>query len=86
MLSCNEVAASRKIIDMLAPWLGVAVGRERSGIGLLFLALFGAGLFGVAGKVTARLAATDWFMLSKLSGSLVGLDIAMSVPFATGAL
>lgn len=61
------------------------MGRERSGICLLFLALFGVGLSGVVGKVVARLAAMDWFRSWSLSGILVGLDIAISCLSAVGS-
>ena len=57
------------------------MGRERSGICLLFLALFGVGLLGVIGR-TAGLAATAWFGLWRFSNVIFRFDVAMSSPSA----
>lgn len=61
------------------------MGRERSGIRLLFLALFGVGLPGVVGNVVAPLAAIKPFALWRLSVVVVRLELAVSSPFAMGA-
>ena len=76
LLPCNELAALRKIIDIFAPCEGVAAGRVRSGIFLLFLALFGACLRGVIGNWVARLAAMDSLRYREFSDAIVGLDIS----------
>lgn len=57
------------------------MSRERSGICLLFLALFGVGLVGVIGRA-AGLAATAWFGLWRLSDVIFRFEIAMSSPSA----
>ena len=55
--ACKVVEASRNMFDIFAPCPGLATVRERSGTGLLFLALFDAAAFcGIFVKV-ARFAA-----------------------------
>ena len=76
-LPCNEIAASRKIIDIFVRWPGLAVGRERSGIRLLFLAMFGIGLVGVVGSLIARLEVVGLFGLWRLPSVIVECDTSM---------
>ena len=43
--ACKLAEASRNMFDIFAPWPGLGMERERSGSGLLFLALFDVAAF-----------------------------------------
>lgn len=55
--ACKVFEASRNMFDILAPWPGLGIERERFGSCLLFWALFGAAAFWEIFVTVARFAA-----------------------------